>query len=93
MVPSELRKEVGLHPETFKRLVADLDEFALMAVRAMPGQQGLGRKRSGSLTVRIGLEITESGTRLLDVVRDVRATVQRHVKSLPDSSVQHWLPG
>lgn len=92
MIPVELRKAVGVHPETFRRLVSDLDDFALINIRAFPGQRRVGRKRSGILTVRIGIEITKTGSDLLEVTHDVRATVKRHAKSLPDASAEHWLP-
>lgn len=92
MIPIDLRKSVGLHPETFRRLVSDLDEFALIRVRALPGQGTTGRKRPDVLRVRIGIEISHSGSKVLGVSREVRATVRRHADSLPVSSRGHWLP-
>jgi hypothetical protein len=92
MIPVRVRKSVGLHPETFRRLVSDLDEFALINIRAFPGQRAVGRKRPEILTVRVGIQITKTGSKLLEVTRDVRATVRRHAKSLPEASTEHWLP-
>ena len=92
MIPIELRKSLGVHPETFRRLVSDLDEFALIDIRALPGQETVGRKRPAIFKVRIGIEITNTGRRLLEVTRDVRTTVQRHAKRLPEESAEHWLP-
>ncbi len=92
MIPVDLRKTLGLHPETFRRLVSDLDEFALINVRALPGLRGVGRKRSAIFRVRVGIEITKTGRSLLTVTRDVRSAVRRHAKLLPESSAEHWLP-
>lgn len=92
MIPIELRKSVGLHPETFRRLISDLDEFALIGVRALPGQQRLGRKRSAIFSVRIGIEITRSGSKVLHIANLVRATVRRHAGDLPPVSLEHWVP-
>jgi hypothetical protein len=91
MIPLDLRKSVGLHPETFRRLVSDLDEFALVTIRALPRARKGHRRARGVLRIPIGVEITETGRNLLEVTRGVRATVQRHARLLPAASADHWL--
>jgi hypothetical protein len=91
MVPSDVRKSVGMHPEAFRRLVSDLEAFALITIRALPGQRNAATTRSRTFTIRIGIEISRTGSKLLAVTRDVRITVGRHAKSLPETSLVHWV--
>jgi hypothetical protein len=91
MIPIDLRKSVGLHPETFRRLVSDLDEFALITIRALPRPREARRRTPGVLRIPVGVEITDTGRNLLEVTRGVRETVRRHARLLPEASAEHWL--
>ena len=92
LIPIDLRKSVGIHPETFRRVVFDLDRFALISIRALPRPKSRNRPRSHSLRIPIGIELSPGGKNVLRVTRGVRATVQRHARLLPESSTEHWLP-
>jgi hypothetical protein len=91
MTPLALRKSVQVHPETFRRLVFALDEFALVSIRASPRRSRLRHDRPRSLRIPIGLELTVLGKNLLDITREVRETVRRHSRNLPEASATHWL--
>ena len=91
MIPVDLRKSVGMHPETFRRLIAYLSEYGLVMVRAVPGAR-FRRVAHGLASIRIGIEVTPTGKALLDVAKAVRSTVRQHSRALPEASAEHWLP-
>jgi hypothetical protein len=91
MIPLTLRKEVGIHPEAFRRLISDLDEFALISIRALPRQRSSGRRTPGILRVPVRIEMTATGRNVLEVTGQVRDAVKRHARLLPASCARHWL--
>jgi len=92
-VPVTLRKSMGLHPETFRRLILDMNEFALISIRAMPGARWKRERTGRRLSIPIGIELSPMGEDLLEITRDVRETIRRHAPRLPESSVKNWLLG
>src|SRR5580658_10988211 len=77
MIPITVRKSVGVHPEAFRRLVGDLNEFALISIRPFPRERLQGRRSRGLLQVPIGIELTRTGENLLEITREVRKSVSR----------------
>jgi hypothetical protein len=92
MIPLDLRKSVGVHPEAFRRLISDLDEFALVSIRALPRRKPTMHRRSDVLRIPIGIELTSTGRNVLQLTQGVRDTVRRHSRLLPEASAEHWLP-
>ncbi len=90
MVPLQVRKDLDVHPETFRRLISDLNEFELISARLIPPKRPMPRRGAMSFHRPIGIELTERGSRVLEVAREVRKTVIRHARLLPKSSVERW---
>jgi hypothetical protein len=91
MIPLEVQKTVNVHPETFRRIISNLDAYALVSVRAMGDRAGVRRGPANSFRIPIGIEITKGGKRLLQVAHTVRQIVERNARLLPESSAEHWL--
>lgn len=91
MIPINLRKEIGAHPETFRRAVSNLDDFALISIRTFPRRASEHRPRENPLRPPTAVKLTERGENVLEVARGVRALVQRRAGLLPESSAEHWL--
>lgn len=88
-VPFELRKELGIHPESFKQAVHRLNLSSLVMVHAEKGAKL--EKAPGGWGFRIVLEIDPRGQRLLATVEDVLKVVHGHSKDLPRASAERWL--
>lgn len=91
MIPITIRKAVGVHPETFRRIVSELDDFKLISIRALPRVHSKHGQRVISLRWPAGIELTRQGEAVLDLTSGVRGWVRRHSRLLPDSSAKHWL--
>jgi hypothetical protein len=91
MVPLQVRKDVGVHPETFRRLLSDLDEFALISVRSFPRRRPVHPPRAMALRLARGIQLTRQGENVLELAREVREAVRRRAPLLPESSTEHWL--
>lgn len=92
MIPMDLRKAIGVHPETFRRTVSDLGEFSLISVRALPRKRLSHRQRVLALQRPLGIKLTQSGQNVLELATDVRELVRRREGLLPESSIARWLP-
>jgi hypothetical protein len=91
VIPLPLRKSIGIHPEAFRRIISELNEFALISIRPLPHQEpGRGRSR-GILRIPIGIELTKTGRNLLLVTRAARRRVRKYAELLPYPSAEHWL--
>jgi predicted ArsR family transcriptional regulator len=91
MIPLHVRKDLGVHPEAFRRLLSDLDAFDLISVRAMPRRRPVHLPRAMPLRLARGIELTRQGENVLELAREVRETVRRWAPLLPVSSSEHWL--
>lgn len=92
MIPLDVRKAIEVHPETFRRLVSDLDDYALISTRALPRRRSKHRPRVTPLRQPIVIGLTRRGENVLEVARGVRELVRRRARLLPESSAEHWLP-
>jgi hypothetical protein len=92
MIPIQIRKAIDIHPEAFRRLVSDLDDFDLISTRVLPRRRS--RHAAGALALRqpIGMSLTPRGQNVLEVAQGVRRLVRRQAHLLPKSTVAHWLP-
>jgi predicted ArsR family transcriptional regulator len=90
MVALDLRKTLGMHPEAFRRMIADLDEFALVSVTVPPTSPRSAGRPMLSLQRRVNLGLTPRGEGLLRVARSVRRLVQRQIRQLPPKSRTYW---
>jgi hypothetical protein len=90
MVALDVRKDLGIHPEAFRRLIADLDEFALVRVTVPQHSRNSVGRPLLSLHRRVNLGLTPRGMGLLRVARSVRRLVQRQINRLPPKSRTHW---
>lgn len=91
MITMTVRKSVNVHPETFRRLIADLDEFALISIRPMPRRRSRHLPSAMRLVRPLGIRLTREGEGVLQIARSVRADVRRHAELLPKSSAENWL--
>ena len=82
---------MGVHPETFRRLVANINEFALISIRALPGVRSRGLERTQPRKVPMGLELTPIGEKTLLLIREARKVVRCYAHRLPAASFGHWL--
>lgn len=88
-VPFELRKELGIHPESFKQAVHRLNLFSLVLIRAAKGAKL--EKAPEGWGFSISLEIDPRGKGLLSTVEDVLKVVHDHSTDLPRASAERWL--
>lgn len=88
-VPFELRKDLGIHPESFKQAVHRLNLFSLVTIHATKGARL--EKAPEGWGFRIVVEIDPRGRRLLSTVEDVLKVVHGHSKDLPRASAERWL--
>lgn len=91
MVLIDIRREVGGHPESFRRLASNLLEYELVEVRRPSRTPRANRARPMFLPPPVGLVLTERGNKVLTVARGIRDEVRRQANLLPDSSLAHWL--
>lgn len=88
-VPFELRKELDIHPESFKQAVHRLNLYSLVLLHAAKGAKM--EKAPEGWGFRIVLEIDPRGERLLATVKDILKVVHGHSKDLPRASAERWL--
>lgn len=91
MVPLTVRKSMMVHPETFRRVLADLEGFDLISKHPLTTPRPVHRPKAMSLRVDLGIKVTRRGENVLNVARIAREAVQRHARLLPRSSATHWL--
>jgi len=93
MIPIEIRRTTGLHPETLRRLLTNLDDFDLVSMRPLPlGSRGPSRTVR-PLRVDLSVTLTKEGENVLRISREVRRAVVRRAALLPKSSTENWLTG
>ncbi len=68
----EARREVGSHPQSFKRLTQRLSQWAILRFRA-PGDAEFEDGR-----IRVVLELGTKAEKVLPALHDVQETVRRH---------------
>lgn len=91
MIPLVIRKSMEVHPETFRRVLADLEGFALISKHPLSTPRRKNRPRAMPLRVDLGIKVTRCGENVLSAARIAREAVKRHARFLPESSATHWL--
>jgi|SRR5580658_972322 hypothetical protein len=92
-ISMKIRKSIGIHPESFRRLVSDLGEFNLVSIRELPKQRRVHPPTATPLRLPLGLELTPQGENVLQITGRIRSLVQREARLLPESSAENWLDG
>lgn len=76
----DVRKSLGMAPETFKRVTRRLAQFDLIRLKAPKGAQWEGRR------IRVVASLSPRAARILPVLRDLDSVVQQHHADVPESA-------
>lgn len=80
----DLRRAIGLAPETFHRLTRRLSQFDLIRMHAPRGAAFEGRR------IRVVVEVSPKGRRLLVLMREVDQLVRDHAPGLGREAVRSF---
>ncbi len=86
--PSEIRKELGIAPESFRQVVEHLENLDLLQFRAVRGAR-VERTPAG-YGFKVTVELTSEGRKWLAIVEDVLATLRHHAKEVPPAIAERW---
>lgn len=91
MIPLAIRRSVRIHPESFRRLVSNLHEFSLIAIRTRPYHSRSTGSGPAPLRPQVEVSLTRQGKNVLTVARAVHESVSRQGRLLPAASQRRWL--
>ena len=87
--PSGIRKELGIHPESFRRAVEHLEGLDLVQFRAARGAR-MERTPAG-YGFKITVELTSEGRKWLGIVEDELAVLRlRHANKVAPAIAERW---
>lgn len=92
MIPATIRKSVGIHPESFRRLASNLHEFSLISIQPRRASAASTKRIRVMVRPQIEIQLTKEGENVLSVAHAVRASVRRNRRLLSPASLRHWLP-
>lgn len=87
--PSEIRKELSLHPESFRGAVEHLEDLDLVRFRAVRGVR-VERTHSG-YGFKITVELTPEGHKWLQIVEDELSLLRaKYSTVVPPAIAKRW---
>ncbi len=78
--PREVRKALGIAPESFRQVVEHLEDLDLGQFRAVRG--ACVERTPAGYGFKVTVELTSEGRKELGVVEDVLATLRHHAKEV-----------
>lgn len=91
-LPSEVRRKLGVHPQSFRELVEHLDAYGLVDLEVQKGSR-VERTPQG-WGVKVTLQATPAGLAVLEILQkathEIAAFVHRKEQQLPPATVERW---
>ncbi len=88
--PGDLRRALGgMHPQTLRETVDQLDTLGLAHLRVLPGSKPV--KVPHGVGLPVVLQITRKGQKVLDHVDHYRRLVRHDHALLPPATLERWL--
>ncbi|MDE1821913.1 MAG: hypothetical protein KGJ23_13885 [Euryarchaeota archaeon] len=91
-LPSEVRRKLAVHPQSFRELVEHLDAYGLVDLAVQKGSRA--ERTPQGWGVKVVLQATPAGLALLEVLErathDIADVVHRKGKLLPPATVERW---
>ena len=87
--PVEVRRSADIHPESFRLALHGLELYDLVWMRAAKGARWAKHPRGRS--IRVAVELSPKGTRMLQFLDQFSALVRRSAPDLPRATTARWL--
>lgn len=91
-LPSEVRRKLSLHPQSFREIVEHLDAYGLVDLEVKKGSRA--ERTPQGWGVKVTLRLTPAGRALIEVLEkathDIAGFVHRKERVLPPATVERW---
>ncbi len=87
--PVEVRKSADIHPESFRLALHGLELYDLVWMRAAKGAKW--EKHTRGRSIRIAVELSPKGARMLQFLDKFRALVRTSAPDLSRATTARWL--